>query len=205
MSVIVRQPTVAAFDFDGTLTRGESFFRFLAYATPVPRFVLGCLRSLPTLSLYGAGVMGNEEAKVRVLRIFLRGRRLVELEALALRFAQEKIAKTLRPEVVAKLRGHQKQGHACVLVSATLALYLRPWAQEMGFDAVLATELAVDAQGRVTGELAGSNCYGPEKAARIRAHFGCERIKAAYGDTAGDTEMLAMAEHPFFRFGHGKH
>ena len=28
MTVIVREPTVAAFDFDGTLTRGESFFRF---------------------------------------------------------------------------------------------------------------------------------------------------------------------------------
>ncbi|MFX5393220.1 HAD-IB family phosphatase, partial [Acinetobacter baumannii] len=85
---------------------------------------------------------------------------------------------TLRPEAVAKLRGHQKQGHVCVLVSATLALYLRPWARDMGFDEVLATELEVDARGRFTGLLATPNCYGPEKAARLRQRFGCERVKA---------------------------
>ena len=39
MTVIVREPTVAAFDFDGTLTRGESFFRFLRHVTPLPRFL----------------------------------------------------------------------------------------------------------------------------------------------------------------------
>lgn len=199
MSVIVRQPTLVAFDFDGTLTRGESFFRFLAFATSWYRFVFCFLLSLPVLLLFVTRLMDNETAKVRVLRIFLGGRELAEVEAAALRFAQTRIAATLRPEAVAKLRGHQKQGHVCVLVSATLAIYLRPWARDMGFDTVLATELAVDERGRVTGALATPNCYGPEKAARLRQHYGVERIKAAYGDSAGDTEMLAMAEQAFYR------
>lgn len=199
MSVIVRQPTVAAFDFDGTLTRGESFFRFLAFVTPWYRFVFCFLRSLPVLLLYVGRLMDNESAKVRVLRIFLRGRMLAEVQAGAERFAQTKIPATLRPEAVARLRGHQKQGHACALVSATLAIYLRPWAHEMGFDAVLATELAVDADGRITGELASPNCYGPEKAARLRRQYGQDTIKAAYGDSAGDTDMLAMAEQAHYR------
>lgn len=199
MTVIVREPTVAAFDFDGTLTRGESFFRFLAFITPWHRFAFCFLISLPVLLLYVARLMDNESAKVRVLRVFLRGRALAEVQAGADSFAREKIPATLRPEAVARLRGHQKQGHACALVSATLAIYLRPWASEMGFETVLATELEVDAQGRLTGGLASPNCYGPEKAARLREHFGLERIKAAYGDSAGDTEMLAMAEQPFYR------
>ncbi len=199
MSVVVRQPTVVAFDFDGTLTRGESFFRFLAFITPWYRFVFCFLCSLPVLSLYVGRLMDNESAKVRVLRIFLRGRPLVQVQAMADRFAREKISATLRPEAVARLRGHQKQGHVCVLVSATLALYLRPWARDMGFEDVLATELAVDAQGCLTGDLATPNCYGPEKAARLCARFGITRIRAAYGDSAGDTEMLAMAEQAFYR------
>lgn len=199
MTVIVRQPTLAAFDFDGTLTRGESFFRFLAFATPWYRFIFCLLLSLPVLLLYVGRLMDNESAKVRVLRIFLKGRPLAEVEAAGKRFAQTRIAATLRPEAVARLRGHQKQGHVCVLVSATLAVYLRPWARDMGFDQVLATELAVDARGRVTGELATPNCYGPEKAARLRQHYGVSAIKAAYGDSAGDREMLAMAEQPFYR------
>lgn len=199
MTAIPRQPTLAAFDFDGTLTRGESFFRFLAFVTPAPRFAWCFLLSLPVLLQYVSGVMANEPAKVRVLEIFLRGRRLDDLQPLAVRFAREKIPGTLRPEAIARLHGHQKQGHVCVLVSATLALYLKPWAEEMGFEAVLATELAVDAEGRLTGGLATPNCYGPEKAARLRAAYGVERIHAAYGDSAGDREMLAMADKPGYR------
>jgi phosphatidylglycerophosphatase C len=204
VSVIVRQPTVVAFDFDGTLTRGESFFRFLAFATPWPRFIVNMLLSLPALVLFMCRVISNEDVKVNILKRFLSGRRLSDVTTLATQFATKRIPKTLRPEVVAVLRSHQKQGHTCILVSATLALYLTPWAQHMGFDGVLATELAVDRQGRLTGELTGANCYGPEKAARIQAHFGCQRIKAAYGDSDGDREMLAMAESPHYRFGHGK-
>lgn len=199
MTVTARNPQIVAFDFDGTLTRGESFFRFLRFVTPWPRFCLGLLRSLPALLMYAGGLMANDAAKERVLTIFLRGRRLDEIRQLSRRFAEERIERTLRPEAVARLHGHQKQGHHCVLVSATLAVYLEPWAEHAGFEAVLATELEVDAQGLLTGRMATANCYGPEKAARLRRHFGVERIKAAYGDSAGDREMLAMADSPGYR------
>lgn len=199
MTVFVREPTVAAFDFDGTLTRGESFFRFLRHVTPWPRFVVAFVLSLPTLLGYLAGWIGNEPAKVTVLRHFLKGRRLADITPLAEDFARRVIPRTVRPEALAGLRGHQKQGHVCLLVSATLALYLRPWAEQAGFDEVLATELAVDANGCLTGELASPNCYGPEKAHRLQAHLGRKRIHSAYGDSDGDTEMLAMADHPHYR------
>ena len=80
-----------------------------------------------------------------------------------------------------------------------MALYLRPWADHMGFDVVLATELEVDTNGRFTGKLATPKCYGPEKASRLRQHYQIERILAAYGDTRGDREMLALAEQAHFR------
>lgn len=199
MTVLVKHPVVAAFDFDGTLTYGESFFRFLAFVTPLPKFVWFFVVCLPTLLRYVVGLQDNESAKIRVLSVFLRGRRVNEIEALAERFAREKIPTTLRPQAIAKLHGHLKQGHSCVLVSATLAIYLRPWARDAGFDAVLATELAVDAHGCYTGSLATPNCYGPEKERRLLAHYNQPRVIAAYGDSAGDTEMLALAEQAHFK------
>lgn len=202
MSVIVRNPVIVAFDFDGTLTRGESFFRFLAHVTPWHRFIFCLLLSLPVLIGYGLGRIENDDAKARVIRRFLRGRRVDQLARQAEDFAQHWIPHQLRPEAVARLRGHQKQGHVCVLVSATLALYLQPWARDMGFDRVLATELTVDATGSLTGEMSSPNCFGPEKARRLRDAFACERIHAAYGDTAGDREMLAMADKPGYRLWH---
>lgn len=199
MTVVVKHPNVAAFDFDGTLTHGESFFRFLAFVTPWPSFAWSFIKCLPTLLRYVIRLQDNESAKVRVVQVFLRGRRVNDIEALAERFAREKIPATLRPQGIAKLHGHLKQGHVCALVSATLALYLKPWARDAGFDVVLATELAVDAKGRYTGELATPNCYGPEKSRRLLAHFDQPRIIAAYGDSSGDTEMLALAEHAHFK------
>ena len=199
MTVVVKHPNVAAFDFDGTLTHGESFFRFLAFVTPWPTFAWSFLKCLPTLLRYVLRLQDNESAKVRVVQVFLRGRRVNDIEALAERKKKKKIPATLRPQGIAKLHGHLKQGHVCALVSATLALYLKPWARDAGFDVVLATELAVDAKGRYTGELSTPNCYGPEKSRRLLAHYDQPRIIAAYGDSSGDTEMLALAEQPHFK------
>lgn len=199
MTVIVKQPTIVAFDFDGTLTRGESFFHFLWFVTPWWRFAWSFLRCVPVLAAYITRLMSNDRAKAKVISIFLRGQSRAQLEQQSRDFATKGIPKSLRPEAMARLRHHQKQGHHCVLVSATLALYLRPWAELHEFEHVIATELACDAKGRLTGVMATPNCYGPQKAVRLKAHFGVDHIFAAYGDSSGDTEMLAMAEQPFYR------
>jgi phosphatidylglycerophosphatase C len=75
-----------------------------------------------------------------------------------------------------------------------------PFARALGADALLGTELAFDAQDRVAGAFATPNCRGPEKVVRLKAAFGPDvRLKAAYGDTSGDKEMLAMAETAGYR------
>ncbi|MEO6698677.1 MAG: HAD family hydrolase, partial [Paraperlucidibaca sp.] len=148
MTVIVKQPTIVAFDFDGTLTRGESFFHWLWFVTPWWRFIWCLLRCVPVLVAYVMRLISNDRAKAKVIRLFLRGRSRQQLERQSHDFANQVIPKTLRLEAIARLHHHQKQGHHCVLVSATLALYLRPWAAMHDFEHVIATELAADAQGR---------------------------------------------------------
>ena len=52
----------------------------------------------------------------------------------------------------------------------------------------------------MAGGFDGENCRGPEKVARLRQAFGpAVRLAAAYGDTGGDTEMLAIAEVKGYR------
>ena len=57
-----------------------------------------------------------------------------------------------------------------------------------------------DAGGVLTGRLSGANCRGPEKARRVRewlAGAGLDGAELwAYGDSPGDAELLAMADHP---------
>ena len=67
------------------------------------------------------------------------------------------------------------------------------------------TLLDVDSRGGITGRLVGRNCRGPEKVARLREHFGRNvTLAAAYGDSSGDREMLAMAAAPGLRVFSGR-
>jgi len=111
----------------------------------------------------------------------------------------------LRLDAVERIEWHRQQGHRLVLVSSTLDLYLADLARELGFDDLLCTrlarELGPDGVERFTGRLEGADCTGAEKLRRLQALVGDLRdIELhAYGDSAGDRELLAAADHPHFQ------
>jgi phosphatidylglycerophosphatase C len=87
-----------------------------------------------------------------------------------------------------------------VIVTASPETTVAPFARRLGAEALLGTQLVFDGAGRVTGAFAGPNCRGEEKVRRLRAVYGPDvRLAAAYGDTSGDTEMLAIADEAGFR------
>lgn len=109
----------------------------------------------------------------------------------------------LRPKMLERLRWHQSEGHATVIVSASLAAYLRPLATVLEIDDVLAVELQAGPDGLLTGRVdGGRNTRGPHKVSRLQAwidsRFGPDiEVKIwAYGDSSGDRELLAAADHP---------
>jgi phosphatidylglycerophosphatase C len=92
-----------------------------------------------------------------------------------------------------------------LIVTASPEIVVAPIARALGADQLIGTRLAFDEAGRVTGELDGLNCRGPEKVRRLREAYGEDvRLEAAYGDTDGDTEMLALAEEQGLRVFNGK-
>ncbi|MCZ7535193.1 MAG: HAD-IB family phosphatase [Acidimicrobiia bacterium] len=85
------------------------------------------------------------------------------------------------------------------MVSASLDTYLGEVGRRLGVDTVICTKLEVGSDGAYTGRMDGGNCRGAEKARRLTAHLdsvGGATLGWAYGDSSGDREMLAMAEHP---------
>ncbi len=192
---------VAAFDFDGTLTRHDTLLPFLRYFIGTAGFAALMMKSTPTLFAFALGILGNDQAKESMLRCFLAGRPLALLEAAGTRFAALRLPALLRTAAVERFKWHKQQGHICILVSASLTHYLEPWARQVGFDHVIASHLETDAMGCITGRLVEGNCYGAEKARRLRLLLtpwkSCRLY--AYGDSRGDREMLAMADYPYFR------
>jgi phosphatidylglycerophosphatase C len=106
----------------------------------------------------------------------------------------------MRRDTVARLARHRDLGHRVVLVSASLEPYLLPLGAMLAADAVLCTRLELAPDGRLTGEIEGSNCRGPEKVRRLRQWLDENGLADAelwaYGDSSGDDELLATADHP---------
>ncbi|MDR3099327.1 MAG: HAD-IB family hydrolase [Paraburkholderia sp.] len=191
---------VAAFDFDGTITTSDSFRAFMLDAAGSGRFALAALRCLPWLAGIAPGWADRGRTKARFLYAALGPVRREALEAAAQRFVDTRLPGLLRPEMLARVREHQALGHEVVLVSASPSVYLRKWAAGVGIGTVLASELEWR-DGAYTGRLAGRNCWGPEKVARLRAWWG-EHAPAtlyAYGDSRGDREMAELANHAWIR------
>jgi phosphatidylglycerophosphatase C len=173
---------------------------------PFLRHAAGCIgfwRRLPRLLMlllrFGSG-LDRSIGKERLLQLYLHGMPAADAEAEARSFVQDRLPGLLNPKAVARLRWHQAQAHRVLLVSASPDLYLQLWAAQEGLEAVLSTRLEI-VEGRLTGRLAGPNCWGPEKLVRLVEHLGSlEDVELyAYGDTRGDAELLAAARYPGFR------
>ncbi|MDD2621381.1 MAG: HAD-IB family hydrolase [Syntrophomonadaceae bacterium] len=192
--------TIAIFDFDGTLTRGDSLFPFLKCVVGKRSFYIGLLNLSIVFFKFLLRLIPNYEAKQNVLAYYLAGKPLGELEQTGRRFA-DRIDQMVNPEVLNKLRWHQTAEHITVLASASLQIYLEPWAKANGFDYVLATNLAVDPNGKVTGHFVGKNCYGPEKLKRvdILIEDRSDYLIYMYGDSKGDRELLEYADISYYK------
>lgn len=194
---------IAAFDFDGTISDRDSLKDFTRFTTGWAAQASAYLRTGPTAALWACGQRSRQQTKTAFLGFCLGGRSRSVLCSLAEQYAATRLPRLIRPDMLARIHAHRQRGHQLVLVSASPSLYLRPWAQAAGFDMVLATELAYT-NDIFHGELATPNCWGPEKVRRLAHWLGTPEVKLtyAYGDSRGDQEMLAQAQHPWLR---GKH
>lgn len=196
---------VAAFDFDGTIARRDTVVPFLVSVAGRAAVARAVGTRVPQLLRIAAGRADGEardREKARFVRQLLAGRSAADVARAGSRFASDLWARqAFRPDVMTQLAWHRSRGHEIVIVSASLDVYLRPLAPRLGVGDVLSCSLETDAGGRLTGELLGGNVRGAEKVRRLTAWLGGDAALAAtelwaYGDSSGDDELLAVADHP---------
>lgn len=190
---------IVAFDFDGTLTVRDSFTRFLRWRAGSVGWARGLVRLAPATAVY-ARDRDRGAIKAASVRVFLKDVSRAELVADAERFADEVWDDFIRPDALEVWDNWGHRGAHRVIVTASPEITVAPFAHRLGADGLLGTQLTFDADDRITGAFSSPNCRGEEKVARLRQVFGADvRLAAAYGDTSGDTEMLAIADEAGFR------
>lgn len=186
---------IAVFDFDGTLTTKDTFLEFIKYVFGWKKFCLGFLLHLPIIILMILKLYPNWKAKQRIFGWFFRGMEYAQFKTLGEEFATI-ISDFANRKTTDILRAHIERGATTYVVSASIEEWVKPYCKQLGVNDVMGTKVEI-VEGILTGQFATANCYGKEKVNRF---LECEPqresyILYAYGDSRGDRELLALADH----------
>ena len=192
-------PKLVLFDFDGTITTKDTLIEFVHFYRGRKKYLLGMAMLAPYLALYALKIIPNWKAKQFFLARYFRGEKLADFNARCAAFSSEILPTLIRPLASQAIEAYQRENATLVVVSASAENWVKPWCDEKGI-VCLATKLEV-VHGRITGKINGRNCYGDEKVCRIREHFDLSAFSqvVAYGDSAGDKEMLALAHQKHYK------
>ena len=132
-----------------------------------------------------------------------RDRPAHELAAVQARFVDEVARPALRDSALELVRRHREAGDLLAVVTATNEFVTRPIATLFGIDTLIATELARDGAGRVTGAIRGTPAFRAGKIERVddwlrgQGHgFDDFEAQVFYSDSTNDLALLERVSHP---------
>jgi len=162
---------VAMYDMDRTITRSGTYSGFLIHVAR--RRQQWRLLLLPLVGLAGAAyslrLIDRSRLKAINLRLLVGKRfRRTEIAPLAESYADKVVARGLHPAALEQIAADREAGYRLLLATASFHLYVDAIAERLGMDDVLATQLdEPDGADHIHARLAGDNCYGEAKFARI--------------------------------------
>ena len=188
--------TVVLLDFDGTLTTKDSMRLFFAWVDPRGVGWWRFLRAAPGVVLSHG--FRREPLKKALAHAFLVGKTQSELAEMGRQFARAVLPSHLNQTVLERMRRYRKEGARVAIVSASLDIWLRPFAEQEGVE-LLCTEVDYT-NGVFCGAWKTPNCRGEEKRRRVLAHVGDvgKLHLVAYGNSSGDAAMLQMADEAWW-------
>lgn len=186
--------TIAAFDFDKTITDKDLLIPFSIYMNGKAKTALYILLTLPHAALFGLGKFSRQRVKEYFLSWALKGNDPVKAGN---DFVKEIIPKHLKKEALERIEWHRAQNHILILISANLEFIIEPWGKAQSFNHVICTKFIKPYSGKILGK----NCWGVEKVKRMIELFGpLDQYELyVYGDGEGDLPLLKAADHPYFR------
>ena len=191
----------AFFDLDRTLLSGASAHvvsRVLRETGVVSRNIPGESLMYQVFETFGENLPSMVLGRQAV--IAMRGHSREEVRA-ASRTAAPDILAMVQPYANQVIEGHRAEGRKVVLATTTPRDLIEPFAELMGFDDVIATTYAVDADGCYTGELDGQYVWSRGKRDAVKRwaeEHGVELAGSyAYSDSVFDEPLLASVGNPF--------
>jgi HAD superfamily hydrolase (TIGR01490 family) len=197
---------IAIYDMDKTVTRRATYNGFLihmAWHKSPWRLLLVPLLGWGLLC-YFFEVWDRKRLKQFAQALLIGGNVRREKFARHLeRHADLVLGKNVYEEVRHRIAEEKAAGYIHVIATASYRLYVDAIAARLGFDHVIATELATNSSGHVLAQIDGHNCYDAAKLDRVQAWMVAQGLTRnqchirAYSDHISDAPLLAFADEPF--------
>lgn len=195
-----RAPRAAAiFDLDRTLIAGASGPAFSHHLHDV---------GVSSRKVPGAEAVAAAYRAIGETALTAQGARLaaratagwpVDAVEAAAKAAADELAEKVQPYAPGVIADHRDDGRVLALATTSPAPLVRPFADQLGFDHVVATEWAV-AGGEYTGDLDGGIVWGRGKLEAVQEWATREGIDLAqsyfYSDSYYDAPLLDAVGHP---------
>ena len=196
------EPVIGAFfDFDKTLLETESAKLGIKYLWDRRLLSMRFLFKVLVANFFYQRHLVSDEFVARIILKLYRGRRLQEFAAGAPAFYREYLKPKLAPNILAKVREHQRQGHLLILISGSVRYMLNSVVEDIGFDHLLCTDLEVGDDGLLTGRAQGPLCIDRTKrtlAIELARTFNIDfSLSYAYGNHQSDIPLLELVGNPF--------
>jgi HAD superfamily hydrolase (TIGR01490 family) len=151
---------------------------------------------------YKAGTLNIAEY-IRFATSALREQGMAKANAAHARFMNEVIRPVIKPAALDLVKKHQAAGDEVIIITATNEFVTRPIAQAFGVKELMAVDLARDASGEPTGEIAGTPSFREGKVARVEQWLVARGLSWAdvthssfYSDSINDLPLLDKVQEP---------
>jgi len=196
----MKKETIVAFDFDGTITQKDTLIEFIKFTKGHIRLYFGVLVFSPMFIAMKLKMMPNWKVKQLFFSCLYKNIPIEQFTKWCIDFSVI-IDRVLYPKAVEAIKLHKKCNDKVIIISASIENWIKPWADKMGIDIILATKIEADEKGFLTGRFLTKNCYGQEKVDRLLEQFPKRNNYKfiAYGDSRGDKELIEFADEGFFK------
>ena len=190
---------LAIYDFDGTITDGDSFLAFLLFTGRPLKTAFRLIVLIPIVLLAYLGVLERGKAKQTVFSMFYSGVPRDLFTRQCKEFTRTKLTSLLRPAAMISIAKHQENRHKVVVLSASPDLILQDFCVSRDIT-LISTQVEID-HAVLTGKFLSPNCRGQEKVRRLRAELDLDRFGYiyAYGDSTADRYFMDLADESHFK------
>ena len=127
---------VVAFDFDGTLTKKDSFVEFIKFSKGPIHFY----SSLPIILYYWIvcklGFVSRDIAKENIFGFYFKGMSILEFDDYCQKF-QFVIDGFLKQNAITSLNSYLENNYETVIISASVENWIKPWAAKQNINIII--------------------------------------------------------------------